>query len=83
MAGKKEQETGNLFATVFKGKTYTCYDKEALSWHDWPNTSEIQTDLTDKRVTVMQIDERSGIAFVELATDRTKNFDVKLNTLKK
>ena len=83
MRGAKEQETGNLFATVFKGKTYTCYDKEALSWHDWPSTAGIPTDLTGKRVTVMQIDERSGTAFVELATDRTKNFDVKLDTLKK
>lgn len=72
----------DLFTTVFKGKTYTCYDKEALSWQDWPNTSGILTDLTGKRVTVLQIDTVVGCAFVELVLDRTKNFDVKLNTLK-
>ncbi len=78
MSGTKEQETGNLFATVFKGKTYTCSDKEAYCWNDFG-----KYDLTGKRVTVMQTDERNGIAFVELVTDRTKNFDVKLDTLKK
>ena len=50
MAGKKEQETGNLFATVFKGKTYTCYDKEAYCWNDFG-----KYDLTGKRVTVLMI----------------------------
>ena len=78
MAGKKEQETGNLFATVFKGKTYTCYDKEAYSWETFSNK-----DLTGQRVTVLQLDESNGYAYVELANDRTKNFDVKLNSLKK
>ena len=76
MAGKKEQETGNLFATVFKGKTYTCYDKEAYCWNDFG-----KHDLTGKRVTVLMIS--GDCACVELVSDRTKNFDVKLDTLKK
>ena len=76
MAGKKEQETGNLFATVFKGKTYTCSDKEAYCWNDFG-----KHDLTGKRVTVLMIS--GDYACVELVSDRTKNFDVKLDTLKK
>ena len=76
MAGKKEQETGNLFATVFKGQTYTCYDKEAYCWNDFA-----KHDLTGKRVTVLMIS--GDYACVELVSDRRQNFDVKLNTLKK
>ena len=76
MAGKKEQETGNLFATVFKGKTYTCYDKEAYCWNDFA-----KHDLTGKCVTVLMIS--GDHACVELVSDRRQNFDVQLNTLKK
>ena len=76
MAGKKEQETGNLFATVFKGKTYTCYDKEAYSWETFGTA-----DLTGKRVTVLTIS--GDYACVELVSDRRQNFDVKLDSLKK
>ena len=76
MAGKKEQETGNLFATVFKGKTYTCYDKDAYCWNDFA-----KHDLTGKRVTVLTIS--GDYACVELVSDRRQNFDVKLDTLKK
>ena len=76
MRGTKEQETGNLFATVRKGETYTCYDKEAYCWNDFA-----KHDLTGKRVTVLMIS--GDYACVELASDRTKNFDVKLDTLKK
>ena len=76
MAGKKEQETGNLFATVFKGKTYICYDKEAFAWYDFG-----KYDLTGKRVTVLMIS--GDYACVELVSDRRQNFDVKLDTLKK
>lgn len=78
MAGKKEQETGNLFTTVFKGKTYTCFDKQAYCWETFSSH-----DLTGQRVTVLQIDTVGVYAYVELASDRTKNFDVKLDTLKK
>lgn len=66
----------DLFTTIFKGKTYTCYDKEAFAWNDFG-----RYDLTGQRVTVMMIS--GGYACVELASDRTKNFDVKLDTLKK
>ena len=76
MRGKKEQVTGNLFATVFKGKTYTCYDKEAYCWNDLA-----KHDLTSKRVTVLMIS--GDYACVELVSDRRQNFDVKLDTLKK
>lgn len=76
MRGKKEQETGNLFATVEKGKTYTCYDKEAYCWNDFS-----KHDLTGKRVTVLMIS--CDYACVELVSDRRQNFDVKLDTLKK
>lgn len=76
MAGKKEQETGNLFATVFKGKTYTCYDKEAYSWETFGTA-----DLTGKLVTVLTIS--GDYACVELVSDRRQNFDVKLDSLKK
>ena len=78
MAGRKEQETGNLFATVSQGKTYTCYAKGAYCWETFRNK-----DLTGQRVTVLQIDESNGYAYVELGNDLTKNFDVKLNSLKK
>ena len=76
MRGKKGQETGNLFATVEKGKTYTCYDKEAYCWNDLA-----KHDLTGKRVTVLMIS--GDYACVELVSDRRQNFDVKLDTLKK
>ena len=66
----------DLFTHVFKGKTYTCYDKEAYCWNDFA-----KHDLTGKRVTVFMISE--DYACVELVGDRTKNYDVKLNTLKK
>lgn len=68
----------DLFTQVFKGKTYTCYDKEAYCWETFSNK-----DLTGQRVTVLQIDESNGYAYVELANNRTKNFDVKLSSLKK
>lgn len=68
----------DLFTQVFKGKTYTCHDKEAYCWNDFA-----KHDLTGKRVTVLQIDATGGYACVELVSDRTRNFDVKLNTLKK
>ena len=68
----------DLFTQVFKGKTYTCCDKEAYSWETFS-----RKDLTGQRVTVLQIDESNGFTYVELANDRTKNFDVKLNSLKK
>ena len=68
----------DLFTTIEKGKTYTCNDKEAFAWYDFGTY-----DLTGKRVTVMMIDQENGYACVELASDRTKNFDVKLDTLKK
>lgn len=66
----------DLFTTVFKGKTYTCYDKEAYCWNDFA-----KHDLTGKRVTVLMILE--DYACVELVSDRTKNFNVKLDSLKK
>lgn len=68
----------DLFTTIEKGKTYTCYDKEAYSWEIFG-----YVDLSGQRVTVMQIDAENGYACVEMAGDRTKNYDVKLNTLKK
>ena len=76
MRGTKGQETGNLFATVEKGKTYTCYDKEAYCWNDLA-----KHDLTSKRVTVLMIS--GDYACVELVSDRRQNFDVRLDSLKK
>jgi len=66
----------DLFTTVEKGKTYTCSDKEAFAWYNFGTV-----DLTGQRVTVMMIS--GDYACVELVLDRTKNFDVKLNTLTK
>ena len=66
----------DLFTTVEKGKTYTCHDKEAYAWYDFGIY-----DLTGKRVTVLMLS--GNCACVELVSDRTKNFDVKLDTLKK
>ena len=68
----------DLFTTVFKGKTYTCYDKQAYCWETFSSH-----DLTGQRVTVLQINTVGGFAYVELVNDRTKNFDVKLESLKK